>query len=172
VRKVHDYLTICAPAPFQAAGITALGMPEAFYSGLREEYAFRRAILLDALRAAGLAYRQPEGAYYVMVDFGGLDWDARKYARAEWSLDRVFAEHMAREVGVAVVPGSSFYYQRGGDGAGTSFRTSFDAAGRGGDGRPSFDAAGRGGEMRVRINFAKREDTLREAARRLKKLEA
>jgi aspartate/methionine/tyrosine aminotransferase len=139
VRKVHDYMTICAPAPFQAAGITALGMPEAFYSGLREEYAFRRSILLEALSAAGLQYHQPEGAYYVMADFSGLDWDARKYARPEWSLDRVFAEYMAREIGVAVVPGSSFYYQGG-------------------------------GETLVRFNFAKREETLREAAIRLKQL--
>lgn len=139
VRKVHDYLTICAPAPFQSAGITALGLPPAFTSGLREEYAFRRAILLDALKAAGLAYRQPEGAYYVMADFARLDWDKGAYARPEWSPDRAFAEYMAREVGVAVVPGSSFYYQGG-------------------------------GETRVRFNFAKREDTLREAARRLTRL--
>ncbi len=136
VRKVHDYLTICAPAPFQEAGITALGLPDTFYSGLREEYAFRRAILLDALKAAGLRYREPEGAYYVMADFGGLDWDAHKYARPEWSLDRIFAEYTARDIGVAVVPGSSFYYRGG-------------------------------GETRVRFNFAKREVTLREAARRL-----
>ncbi|RPJ49408.1 MAG: aminotransferase class I/II-fold pyridoxal phosphate-dependent enzyme, partial [Chloroflexi bacterium] len=139
VRKVHDYLTICAPAPFQTAGITALGLPEAFYSRLREEYAFRREILLEALGAAGLSYRQPDGAYYVMADFGELDWEAKRYARLEWSLDRVFAEYMAREVGVAVVPGSSFYYQGG-------------------------------GETRVRFNFAKREDTLREAAKRLMRL--
>ncbi len=139
VRKVHDYLTICAPAPFQAAGITALALPQAFYSGLRAEYAYRRSILLEALRAAGLGYRRPEGSYYVMADFAGLDWDRGKYARPDWSQDRVFAEYMAREVGVAVVPGSSFYYQGG-------------------------------GETRMRINFAKREDTLREAAERLKKL--
>lgn len=136
VRKVHDYLTICAPAPFQAAGVTALGMPQAFYQRLREEYAHRRTILLDALRRAGLAYQQPQGAYYVMGSFAELDWDERRYTRAGWSPDRVFAEYMAREVGVAVVPGSSFYYQGG-------------------------------GEARVRFNFAKREDTLREAARRL-----
>jgi aminotransferase len=136
VRKVHDYLTICAPSPFQAAGVTALGMPGTFYVHLCEEYANRRKILLAALDAAGLAYRQPEGAYYVMADFGAVDWDASKYSRPSWSTDRVFAEYMAREVGVAVVPGSSFYYQGG-------------------------------GETRVRFNFAKREDTLHEAARRL-----
>lgn len=136
IRKVHDYLTICAPAPFQAAGITALGLPDEFYSGLREEYTTRRTVLLQALDAAGLVYRQPEGAYYVMADFSGLAWDAQKYARTGWSPDRVFAEYIAREIGVAVVPGSSFY-------------------------------AGGGGETRVRFNFAKRVDTLNEAARRL-----
>ena len=91
---------------------------------------------LQALDAAGLAYRQPEGAYYVMADFAACAWDAQKYARPGWSPDRVFAEYIAREIGVAVVPGSSFY-------------------------------AGGGGETRVRFNFAKREDTLHEAARRL-----
>lgn len=115
IRKVHDYLTICAPAPFQAAGITALQMPDAFYTHLREEYAARRRVLLPALDAAGLSSRTPEGAYYVMADFSRLDWDRQKYARPGWSVDRVFAEYMAREIGVAVVPGSSFYTQGGGE---------------------------------------------------------
>jgi len=139
VRKVHDYLTICAPSPFQVAGVTALNMPEDFYSHLREEYAARRDILLPALDAAGLRYRKPEGAYYVMADFASLGWDSRKYARSSWSMDRVFAETIARDVGVAVVPGGSFYFQNG-------------------------------GETRVRFNFAKREDTLQAAARRLQRL--
>ena len=138
VRKVHDYLTICAPSPFQTAGITALSLPRDFYSRLRQEYAARREILLPALDAAGLRYRKPEGAYYVMADFGALNWDAGKYARPSWSTDREFAEYIAREIGVAVVPGGSFYAQGG-------------------------------GKTRVRFNFAKREDTLLEAARRLKK---
>jgi aminotransferase len=115
IRKVHDYLTICAPAPFQAAGIAALALPDDFYTRLRDEYAGRRAILLDALDAAGLRYLAPQGAYYVMAGFAHLDWDAEKYARSDWTLDRVFAEYMAREVGVAVVPGSSFYYRGGGE---------------------------------------------------------
>lgn len=139
IRKVHDYLTICAPAPFQAAGVTALQMPGDFYTALRAEYTARRAILLPALDAAGLRYHAPEGAYYVMADFAALEWDRQKYARPGWSPDRVFAEYIARDIGVAVVPGSSFYY-------------------------------GGGGETRVRFNFAKREDTLREAARRLSAL--
>ena len=141
LRKVHDYLTICAPAPFQSAGITALHLPADFYPALRAEYAARKALLLPALDAGGLAYHQPEGAYYVMADFANIQWDSHKYARAGWTLDRAFSEYMAREIGVAVVPGSSFYY-------------------------------GKGGETRVRFNFAKREETLREAARRLQKLRA
>lgn len=141
IRKVHDYLTICAPAPFQAAGITALGLDEDFYGGLREEYAARRKLLLDALDAAGLQYRAPEGAYYVMADFAHLRWDEASFSRPEWSTDRAFAEFMAREIGVAVVPGSSFYYGKG-----------------------------QGGNTRVRFNFAKQESTLQEAARRLRKL--
>lgn len=139
IRKVHDYLTLCAPTPFQIAGVAALHMPADFYTGLRQEYAHRRDLLLPALDAAGLRYLAPQGAYYVLADFSAVDWDAQKYASSGWSLDRVFAEYMARDIGVAVVPGSSFYYQGG-------------------------------GETRVRINFAKKEATLREAASRLVRL--
>ncbi|HIE37997.1 MAG TPA: aminotransferase class I/II-fold pyridoxal phosphate-dependent enzyme [Anaerolineales bacterium] len=130
IRKVHDYLTICAPAPFQRAGLAALRLPEAYYRRMRAEYAARRAILLEGLDWAGLPYREPEGAYYVMADIAPLGWHD----------DRAFAEHLAREVGVAVVPGSSFYH---GLGKGTT---------------------------RVRFNFAKRRETLKEAVRRLRRL--
>ena len=142
VRKVHDYLTVCAPAPFQAAGIVALGLPESYYAELCVQYAARRTILLDALDAAGVPYCEPEGAYYVMADFGGVTWDQSAFSREEWTPDRAFAEYMAREIGVAVVPGSSFY------------------------------ADPDGGTSRVRFNFAKREDTLRAAAVRLRRLGA
>lgn len=145
IRKVHDYLTICAPTPFQAAGIVALGLPEAYYAAMCAQYAARREILLRALDAAHLPYRAPEGAYYVMADFGALDWPADRFSRPGWTPDRAFAEYIAREIGVAVVPGSSFYSNPAHSGSGTS---------------------------RVRFNFAKREETLHEAARRLKKLGA
>lgn len=115
IRKVHDYLTICAPAPFQHAGMAALGLPDSFYHGLRAEYSSRRTILLDALHHAGLRYLQPEGAYYVMADFSDISWDAARYSRSDWTADRAFAEYMAREIGVAVVPGSSFYAGTGGE---------------------------------------------------------
>lgn len=144
IRKVHDYLTICAPAPFQAAGITALGLPKKFYASLRAEYAARREILLPALSQAGFAFRPPEGAYYVMADFSNKAWPVNRYLRPGWTLDRAFAEYMAREVGVAVVPGSSFY--------------------------TDTSASGSGGVTRVRFNFAKQAHTLREAARRLENL--
>jgi aspartate/methionine/tyrosine aminotransferase len=140
IRKVHDYLTVCAPAPFQAAGIVALGLPEAYYIEMRLQYQSRRALLLQALDAAGFSYHVPEGAYYIMADFSRLGWDPVPHQRPEWTLDRTFAEYMATQVGVAVVPGSSFYARPG------------------------------GGYQRVRFNFAKREDTLLEAASRLKKL--
>jgi len=140
IRKVHDYLTVCAPAPFQAAGIIALGLPEIYYVEMRAQYAAWRAILLDALDAAGMSYCEPEGAYYVMADFGNLVWEQSAFYRPNWTLDRTFAEYIAREVGVAVVPGSSFY---AGEEQGTS---------------------------RVRFNFAKQESTLREAAIRLRRL--
>jgi len=129
IRKVHDYLTICAPAPFQRAGLAALALPEGYYERMRAEYAARRAILLKGLTEAGLPYREPEGAYYVMADITPLGWRD----------DRAFAEHLAREVGVAVVPGSSFYHTPG------------------------------RGRTRVRFNFAKRRETLEEAVRRLRR---
>lgn len=140
IRKVHDYLTVCAPAPFQAAGIVALGLPEAYYADMCAQYAARRAILLGALDEAGVPYRTPQGAYYVMADIQGLKWERDPGYDPRWSVDRAFAEYAAREIGVAVVPGSSFY------------------------------AGHDRGTTRVRLNFAKREETLREAAGRLQRL--
>jgi len=140
IRKVHDYLTICAPAPFQAAGLAALRLPDRYYTEMRREYAARRRILLGALAGAEFSFRTPEGAYYVMADFSQIPWDNAAYARAGWTADRAFAEYMARKVGVAVVPGSSFYMDES------------------------------QGTARVRFNFAKDIPTLQEAARRLQRL--
>ncbi len=145
IRKVHDYMTICAPAPFQVGGITALNLPETFYTHLRRQYDERRRYLLAALDQAGFPYRIPEGAYYVMAYFDHLHWDREKYSRPHWNEGRAFAEFMAREVGVAVVPGSSFYEEREG-------------------GAPPAE------KRWVRINFAKREETLQAAAARLARL--
>jgi L-glutamine---4-(methylsulfanyl)-2-oxobutanoate aminotransferase len=140
IRKVHDYFTICAPAPFQAAGIAALDLPQSYYVEMRQKYSSQRATLLQALDSAGFAYHQPEGAYYVMARFNDIDWDGSVYRQTGWSNDRLFSEYLAREIGVAVVPGSSFYYS--------------DAQG--------CDC--------IRINFARKPHVLEEAARRLLKL--
>jgi len=104
IRKVHDYLTICAPAPFQEAGRSALALPDSYYENLRREYAARREILLAGLEAAGLAFTPPQGAYYVMADAAALGWRD----------DRAFVEFLARRAGVVAVPGSSFYATNGG----------------------------------------------------------
>ena len=141
IRKVHDYLTVCAPAPFQAAGIVALGLPRSYYAAMRSQYASRRAILLEALDATGMPYRKPAGAYYVMADFTAVPWDTASFTRSGWTPDRAFAEFMAREVGVAVVPGSSFYSNVG------------------------------HGASCIRFNFAKQVDTMRVAAERLRSLQ-
>ncbi|NCD23157.1 MAG: aminotransferase class I/II-fold pyridoxal phosphate-dependent enzyme [Spartobacteria bacterium] len=98
-RKVHDFLTVGAAAPLQEAAIAGLDMPDSYYAHLAEIYARKRALFLGGLRAAGLTFTEPEGAYYVMVDiseFGAPN-------------DVEFCEWLAREVGVAAVPGSSFF---------------------------------------------------------------
>jgi aspartate/methionine/tyrosine aminotransferase len=98
-RKVHDFLTVGAAAPLQEAAITALNFPDSYYGELLKGYTERRDVFLDGLRKADLPFTVPQGAYYVMVDiseFGCPD-------------DTRFAEWMARAVGVAAVPGSSFF---------------------------------------------------------------
>ncbi len=99
VRKVHDFLSIGAPAPLQEAAVTALNFPAAYYQQLQAAYARRRDIFLPYLTAAGLRFTAPEGAYYVLVDisdFGYAD-------------DTAFCVWLAQEIGVAAVPGSSFF---------------------------------------------------------------
>ena len=98
-RKVHDFLTVGAPAPLQEAAVTALGFPDEYYEELRETYTEKRDYFTKGLDEEGLIYTHPQGAYYVMMDiseFGCPD-------------DTVFCEWMAKEVGVAAVPGSSFF---------------------------------------------------------------
>ena len=104
IRKVHDYLTICAPTPLQEAGLAALALPDSYYEDMRRRYAKRREILLSALAGAGLTFSTPEGAYYVMADAGKLGWKD----------DVAFVDFLARKVGVIAVPGSSFYARGGG----------------------------------------------------------
>ena len=99
VRKVHDFLTVGAAAPLQAAATVALGLPDSYYETLLAGYRERRAVLVPALEAAGFRVWNPAGAYYVMTDIAGLtDLD-----------DVAFAHQLIRDPGVAAVPGSSFY---------------------------------------------------------------
>jgi aminotransferase len=98
-RKVHDFLTVGAAAPLQHAVVTALAFPASYYAGLCEEYAASRDILLRYLDQTGLRYTRPEGAYFVMVDISPFGF----------ANDVEFAHWMAREIGVAPVPGSSFF---------------------------------------------------------------
>lgn len=98
-RKVHDFLTVGAAAPLQEAAVTALGFGDDYYRELQRLYTEKKDFFLQGLDALQLRYTVPQGAYYVMVDiseFGGND-------------DLAFCEWLAREVGVAAVPGSSFF---------------------------------------------------------------
>ena len=130
IRKVHDFLTVGAPTPLQHAGAVALRMPEAYYGTLRRDYEERRALMLSILEECGFAFAPPAGAYYVLTGISHLGFGS----------DVDLAHHMVERVGVAVVPGSSFY---------------------------SEPRLGRGV---VRFSFCKRLETLEEAGRRLRRL--
>jgi aminotransferase len=130
IRKVHDFLTVGAAAPLQEAGALALDLPPSYYAGLQESYDRRRQRLLGIVAEAGFRAHRPAGAYYVMTEISGLGWDD----------DVAFARHLVERIGVAVVPGSSFYA---------------DPA----DGR-----------RQVRFAFCKKDATLDEAERRLRRL--
>ncbi len=98
-RKVHDFLTVGAAAPLQEAAVAGLELPDAYYQELQDVYTAKRDVFLRYLDQAGLTYTRPQGAYYVMVDISEFGWED----------DTAFCEWMAREVGVAAVPGSSFF---------------------------------------------------------------
>jgi aminotransferase len=130
IRKVHDFLTVGAAAPLQTAGAYALSLPADYYDRLQSDYRARRDLLLPVLNNAGFKTFRPDGAYYIMTDiaaFGFAD-------------DVEFTRHLIREVGVACVPGSSFY---------------------------SVPERGR---QQVRFCFCKKDETLQLAAERLEKL--
>jgi aspartate/methionine/tyrosine aminotransferase len=104
IRRVHDFLTVGAAAPLQAAAVTALGFPDGYYADLVAGYRERRDVLVPALHAAGFRVHEPKGAYYVMTDI-------RDLARPGED-DVAFAHRLIREPGVAAVPGSSFFSRR------------------------------------------------------------
>ena len=99
IRKVHDFLTVGAAAPLQQAGVTALGWGPEYYAGLAAEYDGRRRHILETLEASGLRYFTPKGAYYVMADI----------SRTGYPKDLSFTRYLIETLGVAAVPGSSFY---------------------------------------------------------------
>ena len=132
VRKVHDFLTVGAPAPLQEAAAVAIEQSDAYYPELRGMYAEKRQVLLTALREAGFACHSPQGAYYIMADFSDLGFVGD---------DTAFAHHMIEDIGVAPVPGSSFY-------------------------RAPADGDSSGARL-VRFTFSKSQETLAEAARRI-----
>jgi aminotransferase len=100
-RKVHDFLTVGAAAPLQEAAVAGLELPDSYYHKLQAIYAEKRDVFLKYLDQAGLTYTKPQGAYYVMVNISEFGW----------ADDAAFSEWLAREVGVAAVPGSSFFHE-------------------------------------------------------------
>lgn len=133
IRKVHDFLTVGAAAPLQAAGAYALSLPPSYYDQLQTEYRARRDLILPELERAGFKTFRPDGSYYVMTDISSFGFKN----------DIEFTRHLIREVGVACVPGSSFY----------SADTEL-------------------GAQQVRFCFCKKDETLLLAVERLKKLQS
>ncbi len=103
LKPAHDFLTICAATPLQAAALAALNLPESFYQQQRADYHARRALMTEILQDLGFLFSVPEGAYYILADYRHLP-----IPQAAWDADR-FARWMTTEVGVAVVPGPNFY---------------------------------------------------------------
>ena len=98
-KKVHDFLTVGAAAPLMEAAVGALELPDSYYAGLTELYSAKREIFLDILRSTGLPFTEPQGAYYVMVDITALGF----------ANDTLASEWLIKDIGVAGVPGSSFF---------------------------------------------------------------
>ncbi|NWF82637.1 MAG: aminotransferase class I/II-fold pyridoxal phosphate-dependent enzyme [Bryobacteraceae bacterium] len=102
IRKVHDFLTVGAAAPLQAAGVVALSSPDSYYAELAAHYQRKRDMLVASLNEAGFICRPPQGAYYVMTDATGFGF----------SDDHLLARRLIEKAGVAAVPGSSFFHSR------------------------------------------------------------
>ena len=130
IRKVHDFLTVGAAAPLQEAGITAMSLPVSYYDNLAAHYQARRDLLLEVLVEAGFQVFAPKGAYYIMTDISNFGF----------ANDVEFTYFLIKEIGVAVVPGSSFYIDS------------------------------KAGSQQVRFAFCKSNETLFAAKERLEKL--
>ncbi|MFZ0593926.1 MAG: aminotransferase class I/II-fold pyridoxal phosphate-dependent enzyme [Bryobacteraceae bacterium] len=131
IRKVHDFLTVGAASPLQQAGVLALNLPDSYFYSLASTYEGKRNLILDALEPLGFVCSKPQGAYYVMAGFQNLDRDGD---------DVAFCRHLVEDIGVAAVPGSSFF---------------------------SNPAAG---SQWIRFCFAKKPETIATAAERLSRL--
>nr|MBP6824655.1 aminotransferase class I/II-fold pyridoxal phosphate-dependent enzyme [Acidobacteriota bacterium] len=130
IRQVHDFLTVGAAAPLQEAGVYAMSLPRSYYDHLQTDYQRRRDFLLGVLEEVGFKCFKPDGAYYIITDISDFGFDN----------DVKFTQHLIKELGVAVVPGSSFYR------------------------RPEL------GAQQVRFCYCKKDETLQAAAERLRKL--
>jgi len=136
IRRAHDFVTVGAPHPLQEAAVTALQLPDGYYAGLREAYQARRDLLLDYVERAGFVAWKPRGAYYILTDV------AHFLKALGLEDDTAFAMYLVKEIGVATVPGSSFYAH------------------------PEL------GRTKIRFCFPKTDDVLRDAGERLLKLRA
>jgi aspartate/methionine/tyrosine aminotransferase len=132
IRKVHDFLTVGAAAPLQEAGAYALRLPRSYYDGLAALYSERRDRLIGVLKDVGFEVSDPDGAYYVMTDISAFGYND----------DMEFARFLVKDIGVAVVPGSSFYHKA------------------------------ELGRTQVRFCFCKRDETLTAAEERLQRLKS
>ncbi|HLC42733.1 MAG TPA: aminotransferase class I/II-fold pyridoxal phosphate-dependent enzyme [Methylomirabilota bacterium] len=105
IRRAHDFVTVGAPHPLQEAAVTALNLPDSYYVWLRESYQAKRDLLLARLESAGFQCFKPEGAYYILTECEHF------LKRLNFPDDTAFAMYLVKEIGVATVPGSSFYAQ-------------------------------------------------------------
>ena len=134
IRRAHDFITVGAPHPLQEAAVTALRFPDAYYTYLRESYQARRDLLFGQVESAGFVAWKPRGAYYILTDVAHF---MKQHGCAD---DTEFAMFLIKEIGVATVPGSSFYAH------------------------PEL------GRTKIRFCFPKTDDMLIEAGERLQKL--
>lgn len=104
-KKVHDFLTVGAAAPLQEAAVVGLNFPDSYYENLLEVYTRKRAYFLDGLDRIGLKHNIPQGTYFVLIDIG----DFLKLPQFHGFTDLEFCEWMILNIGVAAVPGSSFF---------------------------------------------------------------
>jgi aspartate/methionine/tyrosine aminotransferase len=135
IRRAHDFVTVGAPHPLQEAAVAALALPDEYYVALRRGYQARRDLLFEAVERAGfVTWKRPQGAYYILTDAGHF------MKRLGLEDDTAFAMWLIKEVGVATVPGSSFYAH------------------------PEL------GRTKIRFCFPKTDDVLIEAGQRLQSL--